>query len=203
MGNNTQKEAKRTAARADRTLTETALIALFTAIIAVCAWVQIPFLSAVPFTMQTFGIFAALLFLGGKNGTFSVGLYLLLGAVGAPVFSGFRGGIGALAGVTGGYLTGFLLGALVFWGIEAAAAKRNLVGKAVRIAGLAACLAVCYFFGTCWFSIVHEGALNAANLAAAFTACVVPFIVPDIIKLFLSAILYDRLSKVLSRFHRQ
>ena len=94
-----------------------ALCALFAALIAVCAWISIP--ATVPFTLQTFAIFAALGLLGGKRGTVAVAVYLLLGAIGVPVFAGFQGGIGALLGTTGGYLLGFLLTALIVWGMEA------------------------------------------------------------------------------------
>ena len=64
-------------------------IALFAAIIAVCSWIQIPM--TVPFTMQTFAVFCALATLGGKGGTISVLIYIVLGAVGVPVFAGFTG----------------------------------------------------------------------------------------------------------------
>ena len=67
-------------------------IALFAAIIAVCSWIQIPM--TVPFTMQTFAVFCALATLGGKGGTISILIYIVLGAVGVPVFAGFTGGIG-------------------------------------------------------------------------------------------------------------
>ena len=80
------------------------VIPLFTALIAVCSFITIP-IPTVPFTLQLFGIFAALLCLGGERGTISVILYLVLGSVGLPIFSGFRSGIGCLVGVTGGYLT--------------------------------------------------------------------------------------------------
>ena len=76
-------------------------IALFAAIIAVCSWIQIPM--TVPFTMQTFAVFCALATLGGKGGTISILIYIVLGAVGVPVFAGFTGGIGILFGTTGGY----------------------------------------------------------------------------------------------------
>ena len=76
--------------------------ALFAALIAICSWISIP--TAVPFTLQTFAVFLALGVLGGKLGTLSVAVYLLLGAVGLPVFAGFQGGLGALLGATGGYL---------------------------------------------------------------------------------------------------
>ncbi len=173
--------------------------AAFAAIIAVCAWIHISPFGGVPFTLQTFGVFAALLFLGGQGGALSVTLYLLLGAVGLPVFAGFTGGFAAMLGVTGGYITGFLLGALAFWGIETLAKAFGFYGRLSRMSGLAACLLVCYLFGTCWFAYVHEGALSFANLTSALSVCVVPFIVPDLAKMALALLLYDRLMPVLSK----
>ena len=88
-----------------------AFIAAMSAVIAVCAWITIPL--AVPFTLQIFGVFMALRLLGGKKGTLSILVYIALGAVGLPVFSGFQGGIGVLAGPTGGDIAGVpLMGAL-------------------------------------------------------------------------------------------
>jgi len=96
------------------------LIALFTALTAVCAWISVPVPAPfVQFTMQTFAVFAVLLVLGGKRGTYAVTAYLLLGAVGAPVFSNFRGGLGVLLGTTGGYILGFFFQALLYWWMSA------------------------------------------------------------------------------------
>ena len=95
-----------------RTL-DMAYIALFAVLMAVCAWITIPM--TVPFTLQIFAVFAALATLGGHRGTYAVAVYLLLGAVGVPVFSGFRGGIGVLLDTTGGYIIGFVAAALVYW----------------------------------------------------------------------------------------
>ena len=81
-----------------------AYIALFAVVMAVCAWISIP--AAVPFTLQTFGVFLAVGLLGGKRGTLAVLIYLLLGAVGIPVFAGFNGGLGYMLGATGGYIVG-------------------------------------------------------------------------------------------------
>ena len=89
-----------------RTL-DLAYTALFSVLIAVCAWVSIPMpRPLVPFTMQTFAVFMSVMCLGGRRGLYSVTVYLLLGAAGVPVFTGFRGGLGVLLDTTGGYLLG-------------------------------------------------------------------------------------------------
>ena len=82
--------------------------ALFAAVIAVCAQITVPMPSGVSFTLQTFAVALAGYLLGAKYGTLTVLVYLLLGAVGAPVFSAFHGGFHILLGKTGGYLWGFL-----------------------------------------------------------------------------------------------
>ena len=81
-----------------------AYIAIFAVLMAICSWISIPM--AVPFTLQTFGVFMAVGVLGGKRETFAVLIYILLGAVGVPVFAGFSGGIGVLLNTTGGYIVG-------------------------------------------------------------------------------------------------
>lgn len=123
--------------------------AIGAALIAVCAWISIP--ADVPFTLQTFAIFAVCGLLGGRRGTVSVLVYLLLGAVGAPVFAGFRGGFAALIGTTGGYLVGFILLALII----ALAQARWGLGQWVFVLSAAVGLLVCYAFGTAWFLIVY------------------------------------------------
>ena len=160
-------------------------ISLMSVIITLCAWLTIP--SAVPFTMQTFGIFFALLFLGGKKGTVSIGVYLLLGALGLPVFSGFSGGMGHLFGITGGYMLGFLLTGIVYMVFE------HLFGKSLKtsVISLILGLLLCYVFGTVWFSI-YKGNMS---ILKAFAVCVMPFIIPDLLKLSLAVIIYKRLKK--------
>ena len=71
-------------------------IAVFVVVMAICSWISIP--ATVPFTLQTFGVFLAVGVLGGKRGTLSILVYILLGAVGVPVFAGFSGGIGSQIG---------------------------------------------------------------------------------------------------------
>lgn len=155
--------------------------AMGAALIAVCSWIAVP-LPAVPITLQTFALFAVLGLLGGARGTAAVAVYLAVGACGAPVFSGFSGGVSSLVGATGGYLMGFLLSAAVYWAITAAFKDR----AAARIAGMLAGLAVCYAFGTVWFARVYSGAEGPISAGAALMKCVVPFILPDLAKLALA-----------------
>ena len=116
------------------------LVALFTALTAVCAWISVPVPAPfVQFTMQTFAVFATLLTLGGKRGTYAVTAYLLLGAVGAPVFTGFRGGLGVLLGTTGGYILGFLIQALLYWWMTARLGESLGVKVIASVLGLALC----------------------------------------------------------------
>ena len=84
-----------------------AYMALMAAFISICAWISVP--TTVPFTMQTFAICVAGGLLGAKRGALTVFAYVLLGAIGLPVFSGMTGGIGQLFGTTGGYLIGFII----------------------------------------------------------------------------------------------
>lgn len=164
-------------------------IAIFSVLMAVCSWISIP--GPVPFTLQTFGVFAAVGILGGKRGSLSVLVYILLGAVGLPVFAGFSGGVGALLGSTGGYIVGFLASALVMWAMEA------LLGKspAVQIASMAAGLLVCYAFGTLWFMAVYSKNTGPIGLGTVLGWCVIPFIIPDLIKIALAFLLSRRVRK--------
>ena len=166
-----------------------ALCALFAALIAVCAWISIP--ATVPFTLQTFAIFAALGLLGGKSGTVAVAVYLLLGAIGVPVFAGFQGGIGALLGTTGGYLLGFLLTALIVWGMEARFGSKTGVFLLSAVLGML----VCYAFGTAWYLVVYARTKGAISLATALGWCVVPFLIPDAVKIALAVLLRGRLKR--------
>lgn len=168
------------------------LIALFTAIMAVCSWISIP--AAVPFTLQTFAVFLTVGLLGGKRGTITVLVYLLLGAIGIPVFSGFTGGIGHLLGPTGGYIIGFIFSALMMWLAE------KLFGKSLPVlaVSMAVGLIVCYAFGTAWFIAVYTRTNEAVGLLTALGWCVFPYIIPDVIKIIVALILSRRLRPVLA-----
>lgn len=166
-------------------------VALFAVLMAVCSWISIP--AAVPFTMQTFGVFLAVAVLGGKRGTLAILVYLLLGAVGAPVFAGFSGGISALVGSTGGYIIGFLFLALVMWLMERLLGKKIWVLAVSMVLGLV----VCYAFGTAWFMVVYARTTGAIGLWTALGWCVFPYIIPDLAKIALALMLSKRLAAVL------
>ena len=171
-----------------------ALCALFAALLAVCAWLVIP-IGDVPFTLQTFGVFAALGLLGGKRGTIAIAVYLLLGAVGIPVFAGFKGGIGTLFGTTGGYLVSYLFMGLIVLLAETLFGDRTIV---FLIAGVIA-LAVCYAFGTAWFVVAYARTAGPISWAAALGKCVIPFVLPDLAKLALAVLLRDRVLRYMPK----
>ena len=166
-------------------------IALGAVLITICSWISIP--TTVPFTMQTFAVFFVLSILGGKRGTVAIIVYVLLGAVGVPVFAQFNSGIGILFGNTGGYIVGFIFMGLVYWLIVHFLGKKLWVEILAMVIGLA----VCYSFGTVWFMIVYAQANAAVGLAMVLAWCVIPFIIPDLIKLGLALTLARRLSPVL------
>lgn len=168
------------------------LIALFTALMAVCAWIYIPVPAPlVHFSMHTFAVFAALLILGGKRGTWVVTAYLLLGAVGAPVFSGFRGGPGVLLGATGGYIVGFVFTALLYWLMTAKLGEALPVKLAAGVLGMAAY----YAFGTAWYLVLYASTGSPVGLMTALGYCVFPFVIPDLVKLGLALLLSCRVGK--------
>ena len=190
-------------------LTDMILIGLFAALIAVCAQIQIP--AAVPFTLQTFAIFLAVGLLGGKRGTVSVVIYILLGMVGLPVFAGFKGGIAALLGTTGGYIIGFIFSALLMWALEkpvsslfgketGADSKKNIFRKMAGPAiSMILGLIVCYIFGTAWFVIVYTNTKEPIGILTALGWCVFPYLLPDAVKIALARILTVRLYPILNR----
>lgn len=165
-----------------------ALCGLFTAILTVCAWISIP-AGDIAVTLQTFGVFLTLELLGGKRGSITVLVYLLLGAVGVPVFSGFQGGMGTLLGTTGGYIFGFMLTSLTYWLLT------SLHNTApIRLAAMVLGMLLCYGCGSAWYVWGYLGG-NALSFGAVLLKCVVPYLLPDGIKLFLAWVLARRLKR--------
>ncbi|SEF91064.1 biotin transport system substrate-specific component [Butyrivibrio sp. Su6] len=166
-------------------------IAISAALIAICSWISIP--TAVPFTLQTFAVFFVLLLLGGERGTIATLVYVLLGAVGVPVFAGFSGGIGILLGSTGGYIIGFLFVGLIYILFEKFF-KKTIV---MKIVALVLGLAVCYAFGTAWFMHVYIKNSGEVGLLTVLGWCVFPFIIPDLIKMALAVVVAKRIEPVI------
>lgn len=185
MENTVTKSAFKT-----RELVLTAFMAVLTA---VCSWIVIP--AAVPFTLQTFAVYLTVLLLGGRNGLFSVTVYLLLGLIGIPVFSGFTGGPGVLFGRTGGYLVGFLLIALVYMAAERLPVSNTQVRILVSAAALVIGTVLCYAVGTAWFIKVYTSSTGPVELRTALSWCVTPFILADMAKLAAAVLLSGRIKK--------
>ena len=159
-------------------------IALGAAFMAVCAWITVP--GPVPFTLQTLAVVAVAALLGPWQGCAAVLVYLLLGAVGAPVFHGFQGGAQVLVGPTGGYLVGFLFTALLT-GILTRKSDRFWI----LISAMAAGIAVCYAFGTAWFGLFFAN----GGFGKILMTCVVPFLLPDALKILVAAVLVRRIRR--------
>lgn len=148
--------------------------ATFTGLIILGAFIAVPLpISPVPIVLQNFFVLLAALLLGWKWAALSVLLYLLLGAVGLPVFSAARGGLGHFFGPTGGYLLGFLLSAIV-----TGLLRRPRGGLPANIpAGIAGVLVI-YLVGVPWLRVVTE-----MTWPAALSAGLLPFLIGDGIKL--------------------
>ena len=160
--------------------------AIFTALIAVCSWISIPIPgTSVPINLATFAVILAGAVLGRKYGTVAVAIFLLLGAVGAPVFHSFTGGFGIFAGPTGGYLIGYLPLAFMS-GIYKDHADKKWVFPVVTVIGEV----ILYILGTLWFTKV-----TGTAFVPALAMCVFPFIPGDIAKMIVAYIVAGRLRK--------
>lgn len=176
-------------ARAKSAAREIAYIAVSVAILAVCAWVTVPF-GPVPFTLQTFAVCFIGALLGWKRSLATVAVYILMGLVGIPMFSGFKAGTAALLGPTGGYIFGFFFAALVPALFKLIPIKNKWARFGIFYAANILGLALCYLFGTVWFVL-----MNSASVGSAIALCVTPFLIPDAIKLFVAALLSSRLER--------
>lgn len=159
-------------------------IGLFSAITGILSQIAIPMFSGVSFTLQTFAVALAGYYLGTKNGTISVIIYLLLGAVGLPVFTNFQGGIAKLTGVTGGFLFGFIL-LVICCGLPLKKTYQRIIAGIVG-------LILCHLCGVIQFSIVTQNTLWQAFLIASL-----PYILKDIISIILAMKLSDKLKSII------
>lgn len=155
------------------------MASLLAAMTAICAWIHIP-IPPLSFTLQTLAVLLCLGLLGGTWGSVSIGLYLALGLVGLPVFSGFQGSA-ALAGPTAGFLWGFALAGLVYRLLEGVGRLPAMIGAQLIV----------YLSGCLWFSFYAGG----IGFPAAAAVCVVPYLIPDAVKLLLAHSLTEKIRK--------
>jgi len=174
------------------------LIALFVAIMAVLAQITVPF-PLVPLTMQTFAFFLAGIVLGAKRGVIAACIYLLLGAVGVPVFAAFHGGFGIIIGPTGGYLLSFPLVALTV-GLAAEKADKATATKGKYlwlVSGLVVGIILNLSIGMLQLALVTRIGLQAAFLSGVF-----PFLVPELIKATLVLALAPKIRQIVMNENR-
>ncbi|MCI5937014.1 MAG: biotin transporter BioY [Eubacterium sp.] len=159
------------------------LIALFVAVTCVLAPFSIP-IGPVPISLTNLVIYFELYLLGWKKGVISYVVYLLIGLVGLPVFSGFTGGVGKLAGPTGGYLIGF-----IFMTIVCGIFIEKFHSFFLQLLGMILGTAVAYAFGTAWFCIS-----TGTGVMAALALCVFPFIIGDLVKMVLAGLVAPKVA---------
>lgn len=147
-----------------------AMIGMFTAVLAVLSILQIPMPSGVPITLQTFAVALCGYVLGSKKGTLSIALYLIIGFIGLPVFTGMTGGIGKLFGFTGGFLYGFLF--LAFFCGLGIRLQNKVLAVILGIAGLL----ICHILGAFHYSLIAE-----TGFVPAFLLVSLPYMVKDVL----------------------
>ena len=161
-------------------------IALGAVLMSLCALITVPF--AIPFTMQTFALFFLIYYFGGRLAFASALLYICIGCVGLPVFSSFGAGLGVLIGPTGGFIVGFPISCLVYYLLF-----KLLPDFKLKLAvASAVSLLTCYLFGCAW-GMLYSGENSFFALAAVY---VLPYIIPDVLKLFLARVCAKRLGKI-------
>ena len=154
-----------------------AFTALSIAIMAVSAWITVP-IGPVPFTLQMFAVTFAIVLLTPRQAIGAIAGYLALGAIGVPVFSGMRGGIGVLLGPTGGFLWGYLFGVAAAVALLALVRKRGIDNFGVCVAAGIVFTAIAYVCGWAWYMVVAS-----VDPIASFAVTVAPFIVVDLVKI--------------------
>lgn len=180
----TDSTAKTSAMSASRTKA-IAYIGLSVAIMAIGSWVTIP-IGPIPLTLQMFVIPLLICVLPAKWATAAIFAFIALGGLGVPLFSGFRGGLGALMGPTGGFLLGYLLA------VPAAAFLLQFVSR--KVDGKVALFA-CQIVAGMVFTLIayitgwlQYAAVSGLDMQAAFAVSVAPFVVPDILKVVVAVV---------------
>ncbi len=165
------------------------LTALFAALTGICSQLAIPMPGLVPISLASFACYLAAVILPWKQAFASQLVYILLGAVGVPVFSGF-GTLSRLIGPTGGYIVGYALCALTAGLILSFAGRKFWISCLALAAGTA----LLYLVGTVWYMLQSGSALVPALLA-----CVVPFLIGDVIKIAAASFLGGQIRRRLAQ----
>ena len=165
------------------------LMALFAALTCVLAPLSIP-IGPVPISFTNLVIYFSLYVLGWQRATITYLVYLLLGLVGLPVFSGFEGGVGKLAGPTGGYLIGFIFMAVISGLFVKMKKDEVILSRVLGIAGMILGTLVAYALGTAWYCYS-----TGTGLTAALASCVIPFIPGDLVKIIVAAVVAPTVAK--------
>jgi len=159
------------------------LTALFTAIMVVCAQIAIPLPGGVPFTLQTWAIALAGVILGPKHGTIATLFYIALGAVGAPVFAGWSGGLAVIVGRTGGFIMSFpLISLLAGLGAQLGRNKMKLIAWGALLSGLVLGTVLNLFIGMVYFDFVMQ-----VGWPTAFAWSVAPFLLSSVLRIIFVA----------------
>ena len=181
------------------------ICAMIAALMFVGAQISLP-IGPVPFTLQTFMLFTMMIAFGGKRTSIGVAVYLLIGAIGAPVFAGFKGGIDSLLGPTGGFLIGFLVASLAFILLDflLALLRKKLSTKKAKYIYYAILILICdvvmYVFGLAWFIKVYSAANGSEGIFMnALKWCLIPFIIPDLVKIVFAIIVGTTLKPILGK----
>jgi biotin transport system substrate-specific component len=171
------------------------LCGVFAALTAVCAVIALPLpFTPVPVSLATLAVLLSGGILGAKFGVFSQIVYILLGAIGLPVFAGFTAGVGILAGPTGGYIVGYLAAAAVVGLLSGRLKGTGVRAMSVLAVSMVLGMCACYALGTAWFMY-----LTNTPLLAALGLCVFPFIPGDLFKIVVAAFLCGRLRGFVAR----
>ena len=172
------------------------LTAMFAAILAVASWISVPLpFTPVPINLATLAVTLTGALLGSRYGSLSVIIYLLLGAVGVPVFAGFTGGLGHIAGPTGGYIVGYLTSVFICGLVIELTGKDDVKWWTTAIAAVLGTFS-CYVLGTIWFIVLTNN-----TLAASMTMCVLPFLPGEVFKLVAASVIVPVLKPVLDRMY--
>lgn len=167
------------------------MTSLMTAVLCVLGPITLPIpISPVPISLVTFVIYLSVYIMGMRYATISCLLYLLIGIIGLPVFSGFTGGVGRILGPTGGYMIGYVFMAI----ISGFFIERWMRKRALHMVGMIFGTIICYLFGTMWLSIQAGMSFYSALAAGVF-----PFLIGDSIKMIMAVSIGPVIKKRLKR----